>query len=217
MKKINTFISIATIVLSSQVSASIITKLESNDTLATAQNIDASFTLDYDVNIGDKFGVNTSESIAHATIDAIGNGTFDYYTFTVENNNAIGIFDIDFGLNVGGSVDTELGLWDASGNVLASNDDSSKSSGAEGSVHRYDAFIQYDFTSAGTYYIGVGRYNSYARSGGFSTNSGKVGNGSTYTLQASVDGHTVDVAEPASLAAFALSLFGLASVRRKKS
>ena len=59
-----------------------------------------------------------STTIPHASVVGIGNGTFDYFTFTVSVADLIGFFDID-----GENFNTELFLYDFGGNLLASNDD----------------------------------------------------------------------------------------------
>ena len=61
----------------------VINEIEPNNSLGTAQNIDAFFTLDFSANIGNEMGNNTSETIPHVTILGTGNGTFDYFSFTV--------------------------------------------------------------------------------------------------------------------------------------
>ncbi len=59
-----------------------------NDSLATAQDINGSFSINEDPNIQD------STSIPHVSIDAEGDGTFDYYSFNA-TAGSLGIFDID--------------------------------------------------------------------------------------------------------------------------
>ena len=64
-----------------------VAEVEPNDTLATAQSIsNASFSLDSDANITD------STIIPHATVTGTGDGTFDYYSFTVKDAGSRGIF-----------------------------------------------------------------------------------------------------------------------------
>ena len=97
--------------------------VEPNDTRATAQNLDGeTFTVAPDPN------VEQSRSLPHITIRGTGDGSFDYYSFTVANAGDVGIFDIDVSFpNTGpvppGSLNTELFLYDDRGNLLAENDD----------------------------------------------------------------------------------------------
>lgn len=195
--------------------AALILEAEPNNSLGSAQNIDAHFTLDFSADIGDVTGANTSTVIPHVTISGTGDGTFDYYSFFVPVAGAVGIFDIDYGMN---DIDTELGLFDAVGNVLAADDDFSPFTvGAGGSIHFYDAFIQHTFGAAGTYIIGVGRFNSAPVFGGMTGATPDVGD--DYTLQVSIDQHPLVssvVPEPASLVIWGVSALGLAVAARRR-
>jgi Calx-beta domain len=149
--------------------------------------------------IGDQNNINTSTTIPHVTIDGTGNGTFDYYRFTVRGASATnpvqGIFDIDFGETPGqGSMDTELFLYDSFGNLLDSDDDGAflvaEDPGSTTSPNGFDAFLQYNFTSDGTYVIGVGEFSSTGDPGGITGNVPDPGD--TYTLQVSIENHPYD-------------------------
>ncbi|MBX7166194.1 MAG: DVUA0089 family protein [Pirellulales bacterium] len=120
-----------------------------NDSLATAQSLDAEFRSGFDPNIGESL-VNISAAMPHLTIDAEADGTPDYYRFHVSAANAVGIFDID-----GASFDTRLLLYDALGRLIASNDDASSTLGALGSLSSNDAFIEYAFAAPGEYTLAV--------------------------------------------------------------
>ncbi len=144
--------------------ASVLAESEPNSTLATAQNIDGSFSLDFSVNIGDTFG-NTSTTIPHVTINGTGDGTFDFYSFLVPFDGARGIFDIDFGwTDSAGDMDTEIAIWNSAGIVQFSNDDSAQSAGASGSDGVsggvLDSFLDVIFATAGTYVVGVAEFSS---------------------------------------------------------
>ncbi len=127
---------------------------EPNDTLATAQNVDGFFTRNYSADIGDA-STNTSTTIPHVTILGTGNGSYDYFSFTVLQPG-IAIFDIDYGSSDASSFDSYLTLFSSSGTVLASNDDANTLYGQAGSVSGLDSFMTYNFTQAGTYIIEVG-------------------------------------------------------------
>lgn len=75
-------------------SASIVLEVESNDTLATAQNIDSFFSLGSDPDIED------STTVPWVSITGTGNGTRDYYFFTVPDPGMgffiTGVFDVDY-------------------------------------------------------------------------------------------------------------------------
>ncbi len=84
-----------------------------------------------------------------------GDNTYRFYSFTINAVGAVGTFDID--QTVG--MDSVLRLYDATGNLLATDDDSLLSDGAGGSTSGSDAFLQYLFTKGGTYYIEVAEYS----------------------------------------------------------
>ena len=162
----------------------VIAEVEANNTLATAQDLDGTLVLREQDNIGDETE-NTSTTIPHITVRATGNGTFDYYKFTVTAPGR-GIFDIDLGADAGtGYADLALFLYDASGTLLAQSDDAPSSYGAGGSSTDLDPFISYDFTTAGTYFIGVAQSPSTGGTGGITGNPPSPG--ATYRLHVSLE------------------------------
>ena len=179
---------------------------EPNDFIFMAQNIDgAGWNLNYDPNIAD------STTVHHVTIEGTGDGTFDYYSFTIANPYDTGIFDIDFGDTGGaGSMDAELFLYSLGGGLLAENDDASTSLGDGGSSIEYDPFIQYTFQAIGTYVIGVGEWDSVGDFGEITGNVPDIGD--TYTLQVSLEG----VPEPTTITLLLCGLMSLLCLRRRK-
>ncbi len=155
---------------------------EPKNSIATAQDLDNSkWSLAADTDVGP-----TAESIPHVTIQGSGDGTFDYYKFTIDQAGDRGIFDIDFASGGEGSFDTEIFLFRQSGEFLVSNDDSSASSGGLGSTSDLDSFIDYTFDAPGVYVIAVGKFNSSGATNGISGNAPATGD--LYTLQVSVSG-----------------------------
>ena len=149
-----------------------------------AENLGTGWNTEYDPNIGDSTN-NTSTITPHLSIQGTGNGTLDYYSFTVPTNGARGVFDIDGGFTGGaGSFHSQLRILDFSGNVLASsNVFNSPTLGAGGSTSDRDAYLDYTFAKAGQYQIEVG---------GCCQPSGVPG-GANYTLNMSIQGHALTI------------------------
>ena len=85
------------LVFSSQsIQAAYISEIEGNNSISTAQNVDAAFDLSYNVAIEDNQLINTSTRIPHAEVHATGDGTADFYSFTLTAGNEFRL-DIDCG------------------------------------------------------------------------------------------------------------------------
>lgn len=173
----------------------VIPETEGNNTLSSAVNLDnAGFSLDFDANIGDSV-TNTSAVIPHISIQGTGNGTHDFYSFTVTNAGDRGIFDIDNGADPdGGFFDSELFLFDSNGNLLASNDDPVQATptvGEGGSVSSLDSFLETTFTAPGLYVIAVASSLAQGANGGLT--GGEIPSGATYTLQVSIENHATGI------------------------
>lgn len=150
-----------------------------------AYNIDPFFTTELNDNVGDISGANISERSSHVSINGTGDGTYDYYSFTVPSEGITGVFDIDFGDDFSSSnegvIDSMIALWNDDGLILSQNDDSSTALGAGGSSSSLDSFIQYDFNQPGLYIIGVAECCGDVDQQGWL--SPRVREGGTYTLQ----------------------------------
>jgi hypothetical protein len=192
--------------------AGYVDELEANDSLAEAQLLDPYFDLVFDEIIGDVNGVNTSTVLPHASVFGDGNGTFDYYSFTVSETSKV-ILDIDNGMS---DLDAEIGLWRVDGTFLGENDDYApyETVGAGGSIHSYDSFIQ-TYLDAGSYVVGVARYPSVGEFGGWSTdNSQVIATDQNYTLHVSVG--PIPEPETYALMLAGLGLVGFATRRNKR-
>ena len=153
-----------------------VTETEPNSTLLAAQSIDGQWSLNADPNIGDANNNDTSTSIPHVTVTGTGDGTVDYFSFTVGADNARAIFDIDFGDAGAVPLDSVITLYDSFGLLLATNDDSLLAVLDPGSTAAADSFLEYTFSAAGTYYIAVQ-----------STGGTGVPVGASYSLHVSVE------------------------------
>lgn len=165
-------------------------EVEPNDSIAQAQDIDGSFSLDYDPDIGDVL-TNTSTTIPHATVIGTGDDTVEVYSFTVSRAGERGIFDVDYAWDwEEGGFDSWLTLYDGNGNPLDASDDADPDWGAGGSTGSYlDSYLEFYFDQPGTYYIEVSDFP-----GGWPIPSW----GGNYELQVSLRNHPVGSDEPKS-------------------
>ncbi|QIZ82700.1 Hemolysin-type calcium-binding repeat-containing protein [Thalassovita gelatinovora] len=174
-----------------QTGSNTVIETEANNGLATAQPLDGLFAVVENPDI--------AESATRASVSIIGSGddTADYFAFTVPVSGVTMRFDIDYGMESGGSFDPYLHLWDSAGTRIDRNDDSYPVD--PGSVHPYDSDLSYDFTEAGRYTISVGRYP------GSSDPDNPVPSGGTYQLQITTTqpyaGRLTDAVTPVSIAA----------------
>jgi filamentous hemagglutinin family protein len=150
-------------------SAGTVNETEPNDSVGTAQNIDGFFSLSSNPD------VESSSTIPHTSIAGTGDGTFDYYSVTVETAGSRGIFDIDNSASGSDGIDTQLHLIDREGNLLTNNDDSLPTVGAGGSTSSRDSYVNYVFESPGTYVIRVGEFDYFTTAG--STLRAGIGSG----------------------------------------
>ncbi len=180
----------------SSVLPGVVLESEPNNSIVTSQNLDNEpWSLSNNFDIGDTL-TNTSTTIPHITVFGTGDGSFDYYSFTVSQAGARGIFDIDAGESLtdpSGSLDAELFLFDWSGNLLAQNDDAPTSYGGGGSESIADPYLEYTFSAPGLYVLAVAEFPSSGSFGGVSGNVPDTGD--TYTLHISVEGHSVEGGE----------------------
>jgi hypothetical protein len=125
-----------------------------NRTLATAQPL-INFNTGFDPNI------QNSTIQAHTTVVGTGDGNYQFYSLNVTRVGVTATFDIDLnGWAVGSvSLDSYLRVYNASGIVIAENDDSLTTLGGAGSTSGADSYLQYTFTAVGTYYIEVAAYS----------------------------------------------------------
>ncbi|WP_051279296.1 M10 family metallopeptidase [Hellea balneolensis] len=146
-----------------------------NDSIANALNIDDEYSQAPNADVLD------AETIPYVSVSATGDGTAHFYAFTTYSDGDAVTLDIDYGDTGGvGSFNSYLELYDANGNLLASNDFFPFVGGAGGSTSNDDAIINATIAAAGTYYIAV------MESGG-----GGVPVDATYQLQVSVQNQTM--------------------------
>jgi serralysin len=194
---------------SSVAAAQSVVETEPNDSIATAQNIDAFFALNPDSDVAN------STTIPHATVIGLpGNGSFDYFSFTV-GAGSTGLFDLDY-IYDQGNVDSYLRLYNFAGLLLAENDDDhagdssiplyESGTGTVYGGHILDSAIQYTFGTAGTYVIEVGNCCVGPQSGG-----------QGYELQVSLTNHSINsaVPEPATWAMMLLGFGGMGVALRR--
>ncbi|MEX0725232.1 MAG: PEP-CTERM sorting domain-containing protein [Planctomycetaceae bacterium] len=193
--------------------AGVIAEVEANNSLAAAQNIDGNFTLDFRLDIGNgDFVTNTSTTIPHVTILGSGDGTYDYYSFSVAGSlPRYAIFDIDFTTS---GFDSHLAIWFEDGTLLGHNDDYDAMGGAGGSISDLDSLHALYLLDEGTYIVGVARASAGPDVGGFTGNAPETGQ--SYYLHVSVEGQPV-VPEPSTLMLLTAGTLLLAGVRARRT
>lgn len=202
------------------------TESEPNGTLATADDINHLFSLDFDPDI------QFSTTFRHASIRGWGvaNATasnFDFFAFDVTRAGTRGLFDIDrtrstrnVACRAGNCAvdttdrgfDTQLLLFRALDELLLTlpSDDALATLGARGSLANsplggglsLDAFLDFTFEEAGHYIVGV----NFRPLEGFRRQEGR------YTLHVSLQ----DVPEPGGVMALAI-VGGALTIRRRQS
>ena len=178
------------LLLTQPASALIINEVEPNNSVATAQNIDAFFSLDFSPDIGTS--VNTSTLYPHVTILGTNNDVGDFYSFTAPAGS-VGVFDVDFA-----TFDSVLYLYTATGILLHVADDIGGGGDRnQGETNSHSALLGYLFPASGLYVIELNNFGG----GAFST-------GLPYTLQVSIQGHPA-VPEPSTVLLFASGLLAL--------
>ena len=165
------------IILPAAVEAGIVSEDEPNDFISSAQNLDSFFVDTVGANVNEIAEMNEFGTLALKSVSVLGSSsdnTYDYYSFSVGMPgsrlalNTPVVFDIDYAWVNG--LDTVIVLYDSAGNMLeddaygnhAYNDDSPFFINNAGDLSNYDdivnSFLNYEFSSAGTYYIRVGQY-----------------------------------------------------------
>ncbi len=122
--------------------------------------------------------------------DTAGTPTFDFFKFTIENDDDLGIFDLDFGFLAGdpGSFNGEIFIVDATGALVDTNNDASVRYGRGGSDNARDPYLEVVFATAGEYYVAIGEFDSDAPGGGILTGN-RPDLTDTYTLQISIQNY----------------------------
>ncbi|MSO89022.1 MAG: hypothetical protein EXQ89_03505 [Rhodospirillaceae bacterium] len=165
----------------------VINQSESNNTLATADDIARSaFGIGPNADVGDA-------ALPWVSINGIigpGDGAqndVDFYALHLRAGETV-YLDIDYGFNSGTQVDTILGFWDSAGTRLAQNDDDFTIPGGGGSVHGFDSYIQHTVTADGTYYASVTAYANFGSNGpSFNNAANSAYNNGDYVLNISLN------------------------------
>jgi hypothetical protein len=196
--------------------ATYLTDVDTNGTLATAQNLDPFFSLDFDPVIGVALFVegdhfNTSTETPHASVvRPLGNvAQRDWFSFSAIAFTRV-YLDIDFALPrdlINGGLDTYLRVFDIFGNLVASNDDAafgdpgsdSSVPGFPSAIMHLDSFLEVFTPNAGLYYVEVSAYPQIA-----------LTSEQEYTLHVSVPFHPTSDPAGVSDSASTASLLGLA-------
>ena len=146
-----------------------------NDSIANAFSLDDTADV-WTTSENEMFG---DWHIPHATVIAEATvGQAEYYSVAVGAGQTLTV-DIDYGYSdIGVARDLVVEIRDSLGNILTSDDDSSITTGGQGSTSGLDSYVTFTAPSDGTYYISV---HPFANST-FSANN-------TFVMNVSVTGH----------------------------
>ncbi len=144
-----------------------------NNSIATAFDVSNNFSLEKDPDIFN------STSVLHTTVNATGNGLGGFYKVELAAGTILTV-DID-GIADPDVHDSFLHLLDASGNLIAENDDGG---GDPGSATGRDSSLVSVIEKTGTYYIVEGQWSETAPGSGWDES---VPKGSEYILNVSVE------------------------------
>lgn len=163
----------------------VLADIETNDAFATAQLINrADLRVAPNANLADQTDPSVTVQGSIATRD-----DQDVFRIDLQAGETLTL-DIDFaGIVRGvGGLDSFIFLYDAAGNVLNFNDDSSTSAGGAGSNNTQDSFLQFVAASGGTYYIVVKDFDQFGQS-----------SAGSYSLQVSVDSQNLQLTDTGSM------------------
>jgi hypothetical protein len=180
-----------------------------NDSAANALNLDGSFSTGSQANI-----IGSNVGWSWVSVNSVVDSTYDFFTFTNNTDGSSWWFDVDSG------VDSEIGLWDSNGLLVwgdtddgcIDQDSSAINCSSQGADDDNGLLEERGATlSAGQYTFAISRYNSF-----FSNdyvNTGSINDNFSFNISTNA---AIDVAEPESLALFALGLVGIAGWQNRK-
>lgn len=166
------------------------------DPVTGTGDLDSS-TGDYTVTITSIEADDPDDQISEAHPIAVGDTATDAISFDTDVdmyalNVAAGQrlqFDVDTSWNWNGTLDSMMRLFNAAGVELASNDDGA----APGESVGVESYLEYTFSSAGTYYVGISGYSNagYNAVSGIADAPGSMGS-YTLTISAAAPGDPDD-------------------------
>lgn len=158
--------------------------------------------------------IELSDSLPNASAVGFSSGLFDYYKFTTTSAGTI-ILDIDYTYSYSGNpgpFDPMVALWKADGTLVDANDD--RDTVDVGSSHSWDSYLNKPDMAAGTYVVGVARFQGdwAAADGGWTlAGAAPIPENSFYTLHISAP-----VPEPETWGLMLAGLGLIASIGRRR-
>ncbi|WP_298189926.1 pre-peptidase C-terminal domain-containing protein [Novosphingobium sp.] len=127
---------------------------------SVVNQLDAPVVLDTAWSLADDPNIAEATTHPHLTVEITASGErYETFSFTARKGQTF-VFDVDGVSNGGSSVDSYLELFDSTGTIVATDDDSSTSDGAGGSTSSRDPYLTFTFLADGTYTIALRPYGS---------------------------------------------------------